>query len=57
MRAGLVQLTVTDDPAENLPRTLALVRAAAAGGAEFVLTPECSNALSSNRAHTPNMFS
>jgi predicted amidohydrolase len=56
MRAGLVQLTVTDDPAENLPRTLALVRAAAAGGAEFVLTPECSNALSSNRAHQQAVF-
>ncbi|MCA3445835.1 MAG: carbon-nitrogen hydrolase family protein [Rhodobacter sp.] len=51
MRVGLVQLTVTDDPAGNLPQTLALVRAAAAGGAGFVLTPECTNALSSNRAH------
>lgn len=50
MRAGLVQLTVTDDPAENLPETVALVRAAVAGGAGFVLTPECTNALSSNRA-------
>jgi predicted amidohydrolase len=51
MRVGLVQLTVTDDPAGNLPQTLALVRAAAAGGAWFVLTPECTNVLSSNRAH------
>ncbi len=51
MRAGLVQLTVTDDPAANLPETVALVRAAVAGGAGFVLTPECTNALSSNRAH------
>ena len=50
MRAGLVQLTVSDDPTENLPETLALVRAAVAGGAGFVLTPECTNALSSNRA-------
>lgn len=50
MRAGLVQLTVTDDPAANLPETVALVRAAVAGGAGFVLTPECTNALSSNRA-------
>jgi predicted amidohydrolase len=31
---------VGDDPAENLPETLALVRAAVAGGAGFVLTPE-----------------
>lgn len=50
IRAGLVQLTVTDDPAANLPETLRLVRQAAAGGAQFVLTPECTNALGSNRA-------
>jgi deaminated glutathione amidase len=51
VRAGLVQLTVTDDPIANLPATVDLVRAAAAGGATFVLTPECTNALSSNRSH------
>ena len=56
MRAGLVQLTVTDDPAGNLPRTVALVRAAAAGGADFVLTPECTNGLSSNRVHQQAVF-
>lgn len=50
MRAALVQLTVTDDPAANLPQTLARVREAAAQGAGFVLTPECTNGLSSNRA-------
>ncbi len=51
MRAGLVQLSVGDDPAENLPVTLSHIRAAVAGGAEFVLTPECTNALSANRDH------
>jgi predicted amidohydrolase len=51
MRAGLVQLTVGDDPAQNLPETVALIRQAVAGGAQFVLTPECTNALSSNRDH------
>lgn len=51
MRAGLVQLNVGDDPAENLPVTLSHIRAAVAGGAEFVLTPECTNALSANRDH------
>lgn len=51
MRTALVQLNVSDDPAANLPETLALVQAAAAGGAEFVLTPECTNLLSSNREH------
>ena len=51
MRAGLLQLTVTDDPGANLPGTLAAVARAAQGGAGFVLTPECTNILSSNRAH------
>jgi predicted amidohydrolase len=49
VQAGLVQLNVTDDPAANLPVTVDLVRRAAAGGAGFVLTPECTNLLSSNR--------
>jgi len=51
MRAGLVQLTVGDDPAANLPVTLDHIRRAVAGGAGFVLTPECSNVLSGNRAY------
>ncbi len=51
MRVALVQLTVGDDPVANLPETLRMIRAAAAGGATFVLTPECTNALSSDRGH------
>lgn len=51
MRAALVQLSVTDDPAQNLPVTVSFVREAAARGAGFVLTPECTNLLSSDRAH------
>lgn len=50
MRAGLVQLNVSDDPAGNLAATLALIRQAHAAGAGFVLTPECTNGLWSNRA-------
>jgi predicted amidohydrolase len=56
MRVGLVQLNVSDDPAANLPATLALVRKAAAGGAQFVLTPECTNGLSSSRSHQARVF-
>ncbi len=51
MRTGLVQLNVGNDPARNLPETLARVQAAVDGGAGFVLTPECTNLLSSNRDH------
>jgi predicted amidohydrolase len=48
MRAALLQLTVTDDPVQNLAATLEYVRQAK--GANFVLTPECTNGLWSNRA-------
>ena len=51
MRAALVQLTVGDDPQANLPETLTYLRAAAAGGADLVLTPECTGLLSSSRDH------
>ena len=47
---GLVQLTVGDDPAANLPDTLALIRQAAGQGARLVLTPEATNILSPDRA-------
>jgi deaminated glutathione amidase len=56
MRVGLVQLTVIDDPAANLPVTVDFVRQAAAGGAGFVLTPELTNGLSSSRAHQRGVF-
>ena len=51
MRAGLIQLSVTDDPAVNLPVTLDLVQQAASGGADWILTPEVTNCLSSDRNH------
>ncbi len=51
MRAGLVQLTVGDNPAANLAQTQTHIAAAVTGGAGFVLTPECTNLLSSSRDH------
>lgn len=56
MRAGLVQLNVTDDPVDNLGVTQDLVDRAALAGADFVLTPELTNGLSSNRAHQRSVF-
>lgn len=50
VRAALLQLCSGDDPATNLVATEALVREAAAGGARFVLTPECTNIVSASRA-------
>ena len=49
MRAGLVQLSSSDDPGRNLPITRAFVREAAEQGASFVLTPEVTNCVSSSR--------
>jgi deaminated glutathione amidase len=56
MRAALVQLNVTDDPAANLAVTVGYVRQAAAAGAGFILTPELTNGLSSSRAHQRSVF-
>ena len=50
MRVGLVQLSSSDDPAENAEAAARLVREAAAGGAKFVLTPEVTNIVSASRA-------
>lgn len=51
MRAGLVQLNSGTDPRANLSQTLELVRRAKDRGADFVLTPEITNIVSSDRAH------
>ena len=51
MKAALLQLSVSDDPAANLRVTRALLAEAAAAGAGFVLTPEVTNCLSSDRSH------
>ncbi|MEO8241673.1 MAG: carbon-nitrogen hydrolase family protein [bacterium] len=49
MRAALLQLNVSDDPAANLAVTLGLMRRAHESGAGFILTPECGNGLFPNR--------
>ncbi|KGJ13961.1 nitrilase-related carbon-nitrogen hydrolase [Paracoccus sanguinis] len=56
MRAGLVQLSVGDDPAANLPVTLDFIRQAASGGAQFVLTPEVTNLLTPDRARQARLL-
>lgn len=57
MKAALIQLAATDDPARNLPVTEDLIRQAAAGGAGFVLTPEVTNCRSTDRAHQKAVLS
>ncbi|NNE52248.1 MAG: carbon-nitrogen hydrolase family protein [Sulfitobacter sp.] len=51
MQAALLQLNVTDDPAANLTVTAGLLREAIAAGAQFVLTPEVTNCISTSRKH------
>lgn len=51
MKTALIQLNVSDDPAENLPVTVSYFREAAAAGAKFVLTPEVTNCVSTSRKH------
>jgi predicted amidohydrolase len=51
MRAGLVQLSSSDDPVANLVVTRGLVTDAARGGAQLVLTPEVTNCVSLSRDH------
>ncbi|AEI96099.1 carbon-nitrogen hydrolase family protein [Roseobacter litoralis] len=57
MKTALLQLSVSDDPAENLPVTLGYLRQAAAEGAQFILTPEVTNCLSTSRSHQREVLS
>lgn len=56
MRAALVQLNASDDPAANLPVTINLIRQAVSSGAEFVLTPEVTNCVSGSRIHQQSVL-
>ncbi|MEL6465789.1 MAG: carbon-nitrogen hydrolase family protein [Pseudomonadota bacterium] len=51
MKTALLQLNVTDDPLTNLPRTLEMMQHAVDLGAEFILTPEVTNCVSTHRGH------
>ena len=51
MRAALLQITSSDDPGENLAAVRAGMEAAVADGAEFILTPEVTNCVSTSRSH------
>ncbi len=51
MRLGLLQLRSSDDPVSNLVETRRYIQDAAEQGAEFILTPEVTNCLSTSRSH------
>ena len=56
MKAGILQLTSTDDPSANLTTTRAMMRDAAGQGAEFILTPEVTNCVSVSRRHQQSVL-
>lgn len=56
LRVALIQMTSTDDPAQNAAYTADAIRAAAADGAQFIATPEVTNCLSMSRAHQQNIL-
>jgi predicted amidohydrolase len=51
MKTALLQITSSDHPQENIAIVGDMVRQAVAEGAEFVLTPEVSNCVSTSRKH------
>lgn len=51
MKITLLQLCSGDDPEENLRTLEPMVRAAAAGGAQLIATPEVTNCVSLSRSH------
>ncbi len=50
MKTALLQLSSSDDPAENLAVVSDLIASAASQGADFVCTPEVTNCVSMDRA-------
>ncbi|MBT52592.1 MAG: amidohydrolase [Mameliella sp.] len=56
MRVALVQMTSSDDPAENLGTMQDMLHRAKAGGAQIALTPEVCNCVSMDRAHQTAML-
>ncbi len=51
IKAAILQLNVSDDPQANLDQTRVWLNEAVTAGAEFVLTPEVTNCVSTSRSH------
>lgn len=56
-RAALIQLNSGDEPDENIDVTCAYIRQAADKGAEFILTPEVTNCVSTSRTQQEMVLS
>lgn len=56
MKVALLQLTSSDDPAQNLTEVEGLIDRAAAEGAQFICTPEVTNCVSMDRGHQASVL-
>jgi predicted amidohydrolase len=56
MRTALLQLTSSDQPDENRATVSDMIGRAVADGAEFVLTPEVTNCVSTSRTHQKSVL-
>ena len=56
MRAALLQITSSDQPDENRALVCDMVGRAVAAGADFVLTPEVTNCVSTSRTHQKSVL-
>lgn len=56
MRAALLQITASDQPDENRATVQGMLDRAVAEGAEFVLTPEVTNCVSTSRTHQKSVL-
>ena len=56
MKTALLQLCSSDNPDDNLPITQGQIATAAGKGAQFILTPEVTNCVSTSRSHQRNVL-
>jgi predicted amidohydrolase len=56
LKVGLIQITASDQPEENLKTVLQMVRDAHTQGAQFILTPEATNCISTDQQHQRRVF-
>ena len=56
LKAGLIQFSASDRPKDNLITVLKMVRDAHVQGAQFILTPEATNCISTDQDHQRSVF-
>jgi len=57
LKVGLIQVTSSDQPADNLQTVSKMIRDVQAQGAQFIVTPEVTNCVSADRKHQSHILS